>query len=525
MSSDQTFVIVGASLAGAKAAETLREEGFDGRVLLLGAEPERPYERPPLSKDYLRGDTKEKPYVHEESFYAEKEIELRTSSTVTAIHPSSAEVELEGGERARFDRLLLTTGAEPRRLPVQGAELDGVLYLRSVEDSDSIRKRIERGGKLVTIGVGWIGAEVAASAKQKGCDVTIVEMASVPLERVLGLEVGAIYRDIHTDQGVEFLANTGLEAFEGNGKVEAVRTDDGRRIEADIVVVGVGVAPRTELAEAAGLPVDNGVVVNELLETEASGIFAAGDVANAIHPLFGERIRVEHWANALHQGPAAASNMVGRNAPYDKVPYFFSDQYDVGMEYAGYATSSDEVVFRGDPASREFIAFWLQGDRVVAGMNVNVWEVTDQIQELIRSRQDVDRGRLRDPDVPLEEVTGGPTGVGRGLKQVLADGFNYPRRLIQGRLAKGDEAPLSSVGPGEGKVLEHGGEKVAISRADDGELRALSPVCTHLGCIVEWGGDHWDCHCHGSRFAPDGEVIRGPAKKPLERKKVTDAEV
>jgi 3-phenylpropionate/trans-cinnamate dioxygenase ferredoxin reductase subunit len=407
MASDQTFVIAGASLAGAKAAETLRTEGFDGRVVLIGAEHERPYERPPLSKDYLRGESaREQIYVHGEGFYAEQDIELRLGRTAVSVDTSARQLVLDEGERLRYDRLLLTTGAEPRRLSIPGGELDGVLYLRSVGDSDALRERLARGGSLVVVGAGWIGAEVAASARQGGLDVTVVEPLSVPLERALGAELGAVYRDIHADHGVRMLLGTGVEAFEGAAAVERVRTSDGRELECDLVVVGVGVQPRAQLAEAAGLAVDNGIVVDEQLQTSVPGVFAAGDVANALHPLYGERIRVEHWANALHQGPVVARNMLGRPEPYDNVPYFFSDQYDVGMEYAGFALTWDRVVFRGDPAGREFIAFWLVEDRVVAGMNVNVWDVTDDIQRLIRARVAVDDRRLADPGVPLEELAG-----------------------------------------------------------------------------------------------------------------------
>src|SRR5215218_218696 len=404
MPNDQTFVIVGAALAGAKAAETLREEGFDGRVILIGAEAERPYERPPLSKDYLRRETTDRPYVHDQGFYEAHDIELRLSTQVESIDPSASQVVLTGGDRIGFDRLLLTTGAEPRHLDVPGGDLDGILYLREIADSDAIADRIDAGGKLVTIGAGWIGAEVAASARTKGCDVTVLERSSLPLERVLGPELGAIYRDIHADHGVKLLADTALESFEGSGAVESVRTADGRSIDADFVVVGVGVAPRTQLAQVAGLELRNGVVTTARLETSAPGIFAAGDVANALHPLYGEHIRIEHWANALNQGPAVARNMLGQESPYDNVPYFFSDQYDVGMEYAGYATEWDEVVFRGDVDAREFIAFWLSEGRVLAGMNVNVWDVTDDIQALIRSKATVDRKRLTDPEVPLPEL-------------------------------------------------------------------------------------------------------------------------
>jgi 3-phenylpropionate/trans-cinnamate dioxygenase ferredoxin reductase subunit len=402
MSTEQTYLIVGASLAGAKAAETLRAEGFEGRVVLVGAEAERPYERPPLSKDYVRGEAgREKVYVHDEGFYAEHDIELRLERRAVELDLSSSEVTLDDDERVRFHRLLLTTGAEPRRLAVPGAELDGVMYLRSVQDSDALRERLDRGGAVVVVGAGWIGAEVAASARQRGLDVTVLDPLDVPLERVLGAEVGAIYRDVHTDHGTKLIMGTGVEAFEGGTAVEGVRTSDGRELRCDFVVVGVGVEPRIELGANAGLTLDNGIAVDARLRTSAQAVFAAGDVANAHHPFYGERIRVEHWANALNQGPAAARNMLGQDVEYDRLPYFFSDQYDVGMEYSGFARKWDRVVFRGDPASREFIAFWLVEDRVVAGMNVNVWDVTEPIQDLIRNRVPVDDRRLADTDIPL----------------------------------------------------------------------------------------------------------------------------
>jgi 3-phenylpropionate/trans-cinnamate dioxygenase ferredoxin reductase subunit len=286
-----------------------------------------------------------------------------------------------------------------------------VLYLRRVEDSDALRERLDRGGSVVIIGAGWIGAEVAASARQRGLEVTVLDPMSVPLERVLGSDVGAIYRDVHTDHGVRMLLGTGVEAFEGATAVERVRTSDGRELACDFVVVGVGAQPRTTLAAQAGIAVDGGILVDEHLQTSAPGVFAAGDVANARHPFYGERIRVEHWANALHQGPLAARAMLGHADAYDRLPYFFSDQYDVGMEYAGFTRSWDRVVFRGDPASREFIAFWINDDRVVAGMNFNVWDVTDPIQRLIRERVTIDDRRLADPDIALEDLAPSQEGA------------------------------------------------------------------------------------------------------------------
>jgi 3-phenylpropionate/trans-cinnamate dioxygenase ferredoxin reductase component len=402
----QTFVIVGAGMAGGKAAETLREEGFDGRVVLLGAEPERPYERPPLSKDYLRGEAERGGvYLQEDTgWYEEHDVELRTSTSATSLDVGAREVVLDDGERLGYDALLLATGAEPKRPPIPGTDLDGVHVLRTFPDSDALRAVIDGGGRLVVVGAGWIGCEVAASARQKGMEVALVEPQSVPLEGVLGPELGGFYRAVHADHGVELHLGTGVEAIEGDGRAERVRTSDGTVLDADAVVLGVGVAPRTQLAEGV-LDVDDGILVDASLRASADGVFAAGDVANHDHPLFG-RLRVEHWANALEQGPSAARAMLGRDAVYERVPYFFSDQYDVGMEYAGHSAPGDEVVYRGDPATREFIAFWLRDGRVAAGMNVNVWDVNEHIQELVRSGASVDVGRLRDPDVPLDEVPG-----------------------------------------------------------------------------------------------------------------------
>ena len=516
----EQFVIVGASLAGAKAAEALRAEGFDGRVVLVGAEQERPYERPALSKMYLQGTAgRERLFVHEDSFYAEHDVELHTGTTATALDLARREIALDTGERLRFDRLLLATGAQPRRLNVPGAELDGVLYLRDVGDADVIREHAARGGRAVVVGAGWIGAEVAASLREAGVDVTVVEPGQVPLERVLGSDVGAIYRDVHRDHGAELLLGTGVEAFEGDGRVERVVTSDGRRIDCSFVVVGIGVVPRTELAAAADLAVDRGIVVDELMRTSVPGVFAAGDVTNARHPLYEGRLHVEHWANALHQGPAAARSMLGKGEPYARVPYFYSYQYDVGMEYSGHAEAWDEVVLRGDPATRKFIAFYLSGERVLAGMNVNVWDVTDPIQQLIRERVPVDRARLRDPDVPLEEVAQARTAPDQGrVKTLFAQSVAYTRHMLTERFKKADATPVDALACGEGRVLEVAGEKTALFRDDDGELHAVSAVCTHMGCLVDFNGEErtWDCPCHGSRFGLDGAVIHGPAKRGLE---------
>jgi 3-phenylpropionate/trans-cinnamate dioxygenase ferredoxin reductase component len=404
--SDKTFVIVGASFAGAKAAIELRERGFDGRVLLIGRESELPYERPPLSKDYLRGESdRDELFVEDESFYEDKEIELLLGHAVTSIDPSAKRVQLERhGADINFDALLIATGSSPRLLELPGGEFEGIQYLRTIADSDAIRERFEKGGHVAVIGSGWIGCEVAASARQRGLDVTLISDQDLPLQS-LGSEIGEFYRGVHAGKGVELVLGDGLAAFEGDDSVvQRVRTQSGRVIECDFVVVGAGATPNVELGQRAGLDTDNGILVDARLQTSAEGIFAAGDVANHLHPFYERRVRVEHWANAKDQGPVAAHSMLGSQRPYNNLPYFFSDQYDVGMEYSGLPDADDRVVFRGDVASGEFIAFWLRDGVVTAGMNVNVWDVNEHVQELIRSRERVDETKLTDPDTPLESL-------------------------------------------------------------------------------------------------------------------------
>jgi 3-phenylpropionate/trans-cinnamate dioxygenase ferredoxin reductase component len=400
------FVVVGASLAGAKAAQTLRKEGFEGAITLVGEEPVRPYERPPLSKEYLRGEAgRDQLFVHAEGFYRAADIELRVSERVTAVDVDARTVTLGPDERLAYDSLLLCTGARPRRLALPGGDLEGVHYLRDLTSADALRAAIKSAGQVVVIGAGWIGCEVAASARQLGAHVAMVEVAEYPLQKVLGRELGQFYRAVHADHGVEMHFNARPEALLGSVTVEGLRLADGRTLAADVVVVGTGAEPRVELAEHAGIETRNGVLTDQYLETSVPGVFAAGDVANSFHPLFGEHLRVEHWSNARHQGPAAARNMIGRRRePYGRVPYFYSDQYDVGMEYTGYAPAWDEVVLRGDVEQHKFIAFWTRYGRVVAGMNVNNWDVSQDISELVASRREVDNEKLADPDVPVSDL-------------------------------------------------------------------------------------------------------------------------
>jgi len=396
-------VIVGASLAGASAAGALRKEGFDGRVVLIGEESERPYERPELSKTYLRGEDGKKLFVHPEGFYDENRIELLTGRAVDRLDVARREVHL-GDERIGFDRLLLATGSRPRRLALPGSDLDGIVTLRTMADSDHIRERASKADAVAVIGGGWIGSEVVASLRQLGHDVTLIVPTRNPLEKILGPELGAMYRRAHEQHGVRIVAGTTATGFDGDARVSAVRTADGQVIPANLVVVGIGAEPRVELAVQAGLAVDDGVLVDERLETSVPGVFAAGDVANAMHPHYGRRLRIEHWDNAKRQGRLAGANMLGQAKPYERIPYFYSDQYDIGMEYTGLASPDDEVVFRGDPDGGEFIAFWLRDGRVVAGMNVNVWDVAPLIERLVASNATVDRTELTDPDRPLTEL-------------------------------------------------------------------------------------------------------------------------
>lgn len=399
-------MIVGASLTAAKAVDALLDEDFGGEIVLLGSESVRPYERPPLSKDFLRGEA-DPPFVHEEGFYGRDGLELRTGATVASIDREARTVTLDDGDSVGYDRLLLCTGCEPRRLDLPGSDLEGIVTLRTLNDSETLGARLGEKPRVVVIGAGWIGSEVAASARQLGCEVTILAPESVPLERVLGQEVGGFYRDVHTGEGVTFLGETAVTGFGGGDRVEAVLTDKHGDIPADLVVVGVGVTPRTGLAEGAGLEVDDGVLVDASLQTGDPAVFAAGDIANAWNPFYDRRIRVEHWANARRQGAAAARAMLGREVSYDEIPYFFSDQYDVGMEYVGYATEWDRIVYRGDPAGREFIAFWIKDGRIAAGMNVNVWDVSETIRDLIAARSEIDLSRLADPAVELASLMPG----------------------------------------------------------------------------------------------------------------------
>jgi 3-phenylpropionate/trans-cinnamate dioxygenase ferredoxin reductase component len=417
MTDERVFVIIGASLAGAEAARTLREEGFEGRIMLVGSENDLPYERPPLSKEYLLGTKpRDKAFLHDAEWYTQQNIELVLGVEATALNPQDHTVTLDAVEPVRYDKLLLATGSVVRTLDAPGSENSGVRYLRTIEQSDALVDGIHSGVSVVVIGAGWIGLETAAAAITRGATVHVVEMDRLPLRRVLGEELAQVYTDLHRAHGVTFHFETGLKEFGGiGGRLTHVVLSDGTELPADIAIVGVGIRPATELAEAGHLTVDNGVVTDTSLRTSHPDVYACGDVASWHSNLVGANIRVEHWENAKEGGPAAARGMLGQTDTYgDHVPYFYSDQYDLGMEYAGYVAPGgyDSVVFRGDPSivdgkAPEFIAFWVKGGRVLAGMNVNIWDVNDDIKALVRAGyagKRVDLEKLADPAVPLSEL-------------------------------------------------------------------------------------------------------------------------
>jgi 3-phenylpropionate/trans-cinnamate dioxygenase ferredoxin reductase component len=401
----QRIVIVGGGLAAAKAVETVRDAGFDGALTLITEEPERPYERPPLSKGVLIGEQPvAEVYVHEPDFYRDHDIDVVVDDAAVEVDRGAARVTTASGRRLAFDRLLLATGARPRTLPLGDGDLDGITTLRTLADSRRLSDELSRAEHVTVVGAGWIGCEVAAAARTRGVAVSMVDPLSVPLERVLGREVGAIFGQLHADHGVDLRLGVGVSGASGGDRVEQVRLTDGTTIDTDLVVVGIGVVPRTELAEMAGLDVADGIVVDETLASSDPRILAAGDVAETWHPVFERHVRVEHWANALNQGTTAGRNLLGAAQVYDRLPYFYTDQYDLGMEYVGDAPDWDRVVLRGDPSTREFLAFWLRDRRVVAAMNVNIWDVTDGFKALITSQRQVEPAVLADPAGRLQAV-------------------------------------------------------------------------------------------------------------------------
>jgi 3-phenylpropionate/trans-cinnamate dioxygenase ferredoxin reductase subunit len=408
MASSTIFVIIGGGLAGAKAVEALRDSGFDGQIVLFAEEQHLPYERPPLSKEYLAHKKSLTDFtVQNADWYRDHNVDLRLGSRVSTLDRGEHTVALPDGTTVRYEKLLLATGSASRRPPIPGSDADAVHYLRTYDDAAALNAVLAEGSSLAVVGAGWIGLEVAAGARQRGVDVTVVETAKQPLVAALGETVGEVFANLHRDHGVDLRLEAQVEEITTtDGQATGLKMRDGSTVAADAVLVAVGAKPNVELAEQAGLSMgEGGVLVDASLRTSDPDIYAVGDIAAAEHPLFGCRIRTEHWANALKQPAVAAAGMLGKPGEYAELPYFFTDQYDLGMEYVGHAPSSERVVFRGDVAGREFVAFWLDGDnRVLAGMNVNIWDVLDDVKALIKSRTSVDPDKLADPQSPLADL-------------------------------------------------------------------------------------------------------------------------
>jgi 3-phenylpropionate/trans-cinnamate dioxygenase ferredoxin reductase subunit len=403
-----TFVIVGASLAGGTAAATLRQDGFDGDVILIGKEPHPPYERPPLSKQYLRGEVPfEKAWIRPSGFYEANAIDTWCGDAATQVDPVGRKVELASGRSVHYDKLLIATGVRNRRPPIPGLNLPNIFDLRSVDDANALRTEIVSGRKAAVIGMGFIGCEVAASLRQKGVEVVCIDPSPTPLFRVLGEQVGQVMSTIHHEHGVETVIDDVVTRFEGDGRVERVITRRGRRVDCDFAVLGVGVEPVVDVVADSGVEISNGIVVDEYCRTNAHDIFAAGDVANHYHPVFQKRMRVEHWQNAMQQGAAAARSMLGGAKPYDAVHWFWSDQYDVNLQYAGFHQRWDKVVMRGNPDRRDFIAFYVSGGCIDAVVALNRGKDVRRAMPLIKARTAVDPRQLADEGMDLRSLVDG----------------------------------------------------------------------------------------------------------------------
>ncbi len=405
MADPRTFVVVGAGLCGATAVATLRSEGFDGRIVLIGAEELPPYERPPLSKEYLRGeDPLERILVRTPEWYREQDVEARWSTHVTQLDAHAREVVLAGGERVAFDAFLMATGGHNRKIEAPGSELPGVLDLRYVGDADRLRAAVAGGARVVCVGMGFIGAEVAASLRTMGCDVTVIEIFETALFRVLGGDLGRALEATHRDHGVTMHFNDLVARFEGDGRLERVVTRGGRTVDADVAVVGIGTEPAVHLMAGTGLDQPGGVPVGPTMETTIPGVFAAGDVARHDHPVFGP-IRVEHFDNALKMGETVAHNMLGEERVFDDPHWFWSDQYDLQIQMAGFAPTWDRMVVRGSLEDRSFCAFLLDAEGVLRSSVSISWprDVRRSFQ-LIRQQVRPDPAALADPDVDLRRL-------------------------------------------------------------------------------------------------------------------------
>ncbi|RAQ94160.1 NAD(P)/FAD-dependent oxidoreductase [Thermogemmatispora tikiterensis] len=438
----QRFLIIGAGQAGVSAAVTLRHEGFDGEIMLIGAESHLPYERPPLSKDYLLG---QKPiddlFIHNSRFYVENHIQTLLGVKAVRVNPYEKVVELARANCVRptiaYDKLLIATGVRNRKLRVPGATLEGIYYLRTIEEADAIRQACRSGQRAVLVGMGFIGCEVAASLRQSGIEVVAIEAYKTPLYRVVGEKIGKVFEEIHREHGVRFLFEETIVAFEASQRVQCVVTSSGRRIDCDFVIIGVGVEPVTELVEGSEVQIENGIVVNQYCQTQVPDIYAAGDVANHFHPVVGKKMRVEHWQNAISQGRAAALNMLGRREPYQEVHWFWSDQYKYNVQYAGFPCAWDQLVVRGKLNEHKFTAFYMQEGKVMAVISINRGKDILRTIPLIRAQIPVDPLKLQDEATDLRSLQ--PRAV--HLRRSLNHGGSFSELPSASETEKGQLQP------------------------------------------------------------------------------------
>jgi 3-phenylpropionate/trans-cinnamate dioxygenase ferredoxin reductase subunit len=518
-----SYLLVGGGMAAGNCARHLREQGADGEILLVGREPELPYNRPPLSKQYVRGEeSKDDVLFRPASWYEDQRVEALTRTTVTRLDPNERLATLSDGQEVKFEKALLATGSNVRILHADGAELDGIHYLRTLHNSDALRAELDQAERVAIIGGSFIATELAASFTALGKECELVMLESVALERFFGPEVGGFFERVLTDHGVAVHGSQELERFEGSsGRVNRVVTKSGLAIDCDFVVIGAGVHPDIHLAKEAGIETNSGVLTDRYLETSAPEVFAAGDIAEYDSVIHGRRLRIEHWDVAFNQGKTAALNMLGKSEPHDAVPYFWYDLADwSSMEYVGPALQWDEIWWRGSRDEGQFTAWYVKDARLAAALTVGRSDDLGAARRLLTEGVDLTgkRAVLEDQDGDLDALESAREVPGASILRTIARYAGAPKQFVKGRFARrGTELP----GPGEGRVVQVDGEKVAAYRDEDGELHAVSAVCTHLRCIVEWNAAEktWDCPCHGSRFEYEGRVIKGPAKTDLERKR------
>jgi len=504
------FVLIGGGQTSASAARTLRRQGFDGSIIIVGDEPHAPYQRPALSKEYLQGRSSiDEIWAAAPEWYSQNDVQLEIGARVARVDRSTLDVVLEDDRKLRADAVLIATGGARRRLP--NAEGESILYLRTLEDAQRIREYARPGRHIIIVGGGFIGSEIAASARTLGADVTMLEGLQAPLERVLGSMLGAVLGEIHREQGVVVRCGVMVDSIaQTPGGGVRVETRDGARIEGDIAVVGIGIAPNVDVAKATEITVGNGIRVDEFCRTTALNIYAAGDVANHYHPLYDRRMRVEHFDNATRQGAAAALNMLGERVRYDDAHWFWSDQYDHSLQYAGHAERWDDLVVRGSLEARDFVAFFLLEGRLAGAFGLNRGGEVMIAKELLAGRLSVDGNKLRDEDFDLssllhqEEVSEDSASDG-GDTATAADNFHRAARSGQVR---------------EGSVRRFvvQGAELAIARLN-GKAYALHNLCTHLACHLSSGkveNNGLTCLCHGSIFdLASGEPINPPASRPV----------